>query len=82
MAIVTGSMDKTAKIWDLRSRSYDPIQTLDDARDSVLSVYVATYEIITGSVDGTVRTYDLRMGQLRSDVIGRALLVLGRLCSF
>ena len=56
-----------------RSRSFDPIQTLDDALDSVASIYVADYEIISGSIDKHVRTYDIRVGQLRVDAIGRTL---------
>jgi len=70
---VTGSFDTTAKIWDCRSRSFDPIQVLDEAKDSIDSVYVATLEIITGSRDGNIRTYDLRMGELRTDTIGHPI---------
>jgi mitogen-activated protein kinase organizer 1 len=33
--LVTGSYDKTVKIWDLKSHARTPIQTLSDFRDSV-----------------------------------------------
>jgi len=69
--LVTGSYDKSTKIWDLKSRSFDPVQVLDDARDSIESVCISNYEIITGSIDGCVRTYDIRAGRLKLDVLDR-----------
>jgi len=69
-ALVTASMDKTVKCWDMRSRSYEPIQTMEDAKDSVMALYIGTYEILAGSVDGCVRVYDVRLGQLRTDTLG------------
>ncbi|KZF20358.1 WD40 repeat-like protein [Xylona heveae TC161] len=68
--LVTGSVDSTVRIWDMKSQSIKPIQILSEARDSVTSIVVSDYEIITGSVDGRVRVYDLRMGTLNADVIG------------
>lgn len=47
------------------------IQVLDEARDAVQTLHVGSTYLMTGSVDGHVRTYDLRMGELRSDFIGR-----------
>ena len=29
--LVTGSYDKTVKIWDLKSNNYDPIQVLENS---------------------------------------------------
>lgn len=55
-----------------RSQNRSPIQVLDDARDAVQALHVSSGTIFTGSVDGHVRIYDLRMGQLRSDYLGRA----------
>ena len=57
-----------------RSRSAQnrqPIQALEEARDSVQALYVGSSRIMSGSVDGHVRTYDLRKGELRADYIGR-----------
>ena len=48
-----------------------PIQVLDDAKDAIQTVHVGPAQIVTGSVDGRVRTYDIRMGELRTDFIGR-----------
>ena len=44
---------------------------LEEARDAVQALHITHGTIMTGSVDGSVRTYDLRMGQLRTDFIGR-----------
>lgn len=76
-AIFSGSYDATVRIWDGRSWSHEPVQILNDAKDSVTCVKIVqnstTSEIITSSVDGNLRTYDLRMGQLRCDSIGEPI---------
>jgi len=71
--LVTGSYDATVRLWDLKSNSYEPIQILQDAKDSVASVDISTSEIITGSVDGCVRNYDIRRGKLFTDHIGHPI---------
>ncbi|XP_077460734.1 WD repeat domain-containing protein 83 [Stigmatopora argus] len=67
--ILSGSLDGTVRCWDTRSRKNEPIQVLDEARDSVSSLKVSKHELLTGSVDGRVRRYDLRMGQLYVDFL-------------
>lgn len=69
--IVSGSFDAKVMVWDVRSQSRSPIQTLQDARDSVtsLAIHPGLPEIVVGCVDGTVRTYDLRTGKKTEDVI-------------
>ncbi|GKY95527.1 hypothetical protein MPSEU_000514300 [Mayamaea pseudoterrestris] len=68
---MSASYDAMVKIWDGRSRSNEPIQTLKDAKDSVTDLHVvATSDhavIRASSVDGHVRSYDLRMGVIRTD---------------
>lgn len=68
--IATGSFDGTVRIWDMKSNSYKPIMTLDDAKDSITDVAVHDAEILATSVDGRVRSYDLRTGMCQADVIG------------
>ncbi|XP_070538797.1 WD repeat domain-containing protein 83-like [Ptychodera flava] len=69
--ILSGAIDSTVRIWDCRSRQMEPIQVLDEAKDSVTSIAVSDHEILTGSADGKIRRYDLRVGQLFADCVGK-----------
>ena len=68
--LVSGSYDKTVKVWDCRSRSIDAVQSMGDAEDSVSSVVVDVPFIYSASVDGRVRCYDVRRGKLTTDTLG------------
>ncbi|KAJ9365790.1 WD domain protein [Paecilomyces variotii] len=69
--VVSGSADTTINLWDAKSNSHKPIQTLTEATDTVSSLYVhmPTYSIAAGSYDGRVRIYDIRMGRTTVDVL-------------
>ncbi|RAL09200.1 WD40 repeat domain-containing protein [Aspergillus homomorphus CBS 101889] len=69
--VVSGSADTTINLWDCKSNSHKPIQTLTEARDTVssLHVHMPTYSIASGSYDGRVRVYDIRMGRTTVDVL-------------
>ncbi|CAF3689884.1 unnamed protein product [Adineta steineri] len=71
--IYSASIDGTVKIWDVKSRDYDPIQVLDDAKDSVTSISLGNNELLTTSLDQRVRIYDIRYGKLYEDYIGHNL---------
>jgi mitogen-activated protein kinase organizer 1 len=71
--VVTGSFDGTVKIWDLRSKSTQPIMTFNEARDAVSAVEVLGHRIYAGSVDGRVRVYDLASGMCETDVLGASV---------
>lgn len=68
--LITGSYDRTVKIWDCKSNTYDPIQSLDEAKDSISSIYISGFEIVSASIDGCVRKYDIRAGRLSTDNVG------------
>ncbi|XP_067948894.1 WD repeat domain-containing protein 83-like [Watersipora subatra] len=68
--LFSASVDGTCKAWDLRSRSYEPIQTLNEAKDNVTSVCITDSQILTGSADCCVRRYDIRIGFMYSDFLG------------
>ncbi|KAI5450846.1 hypothetical protein NCC49_002587 [Naganishia albida] len=73
--LVSGSFDSKVMLWDMRAQARLPIQTLQDARDSITSISIPPSsaggaEIVTGCVDGVVRSYDVRMGKLVSDTVG------------
>ncbi|KAK2875957.1 hypothetical protein FQN49_001499 [Arthroderma sp. PD_2] len=69
--VISGSADSDVKIWDTRSLTSKPIQTLTEASDTVssINVHLPTSSIITASYDGRIRTYDLRVGEVRVDVM-------------
>ena len=69
--IITGSYDRNIKIWDCKSNNYDAIQSMEDAKDSISSVFISNYEIVSSSIDGCIRKYDIRAGRLSTDHIGR-----------
>ncbi|EPZ34027.1 Glycoside hydrolase, family 37 domain-containing protein [Rozella allomycis CSF55] len=60
--VFSASYDATVRVWDLRSNNRQPIQILNEAKDSVSSVCVNDHEILTG-------TYDIRAGSLKDDNI-------------
>ena len=43
------------KIWDTRFRSQDPIQTMEECKDSVTSLDVSDHEILVGSANSRIR---------------------------
>jgi mitogen-activated protein kinase organizer 1 len=61
------------KMWDVKSREYEPVQVLDDAKDSVTSLSLGNNELLTTSLDQRVRIYDIRYGKLYEDYIGHNL---------
>ncbi|KAK3091435.1 hypothetical protein FSP39_019863 [Pinctada imbricata] len=71
--ILSGSTDNTVRIWDCKSRKLDPVQVMDEAKDSVTSIQVSDHEILTGSADGCIRRYDLRTGKMIKDCIGNSV---------
>ena len=68
---LTGSDDGTVKVWDLRSKSREPIQELTQFKDSVTSVSLresqSTTTIMAGCVDGKLYSFDIRNGGLITD---------------
>jgi mitogen-activated protein kinase organizer 1 len=77
--LIAGSYDAAVRLWDLRSFSKQPVQTLSDAKDSITSVhYVAgSADVCAASVDGHVRTYDVRRGECHTDRIDAAAASVG-----
>lgn len=71
--LLTASDDKTLKAWDLRSNMKDPIQVMDQFKDSVTCIDQTSSQnssqIGAGSVDGCVYAFDMRSGLLNIDNI-------------
>lgn len=73
--LISGSFDSKVMLWDMRAQTRVPIQTLQDARDSITSIAtpVGLAEVLVGCVDGCVRAYDLRAGKMVEDTIGASV---------
>ncbi|KAI0969740.1 WD40-repeat-containing domain protein [Xylaria arbuscula] len=74
--LVSGSLDTSVRIWDVRSGAPRPVQVLAEAKDAVTAVAAHGPEIVAGSVDGRVRTYDVRVGRCVTDVVGPSVTSL------
>ncbi|XP_027195497.2 WD repeat domain-containing protein 83-like [Dermatophagoides pteronyssinus] len=64
---VSGSLDGMVKIWDGKSNSREPIQVLDEAKDSISYLAITDHEIATVSLDHHLRRYDIRKGIMEAD---------------
>ena len=73
--LVSGGQDRSVRLWDLKSKNTNPIQILEDAKDSVSSLAIPRngYEVVTTSVDQRIRSYDLRMGKCFVDTMPAAV---------
>ncbi|KAI8633181.1 WD40-repeat-containing domain protein [Xylariaceae sp. FL1651] len=74
--LVSGGLDASVRVWDVRSGAPKPVQVLTDAKDSVSALAVHGAQIVAGSVDGRVRTYDVRAGRCVTDVVGPSVTSL------
>ena len=70
---MSGSYDRTLKIWDLRSSGHKPIQTISSFKDSVSCVNGSETSIFAGCVDGSVHVYDVRNGKETIDHMGASI---------
>ncbi len=68
--IFSGSIDGKVKIWDLRSRSFEPLQELDDFKDSITHIDISQDQILVSCLDKCVRMYDIRYGRMQCDFMG------------
>ena len=58
----------------VKSHTHDPVQVLDEAKDSINSIHLSsmTFQLVhvKDPMDGKLR-YDIRFGKLYTDTIGR-----------
>lgn len=66
--VVSGSDDRSVRLWDNKSRDGRPLMVLEDAKDGIACLTCWDKDIVTGSTDGRMRSYDIRMGKCLVDV--------------
>lgn len=71
--VVSGSRDNSVMLWDVRSKAFEPVQCLGEAKDSISSVRISDHEILSSSFDGKIRRYDIRVGEMYADYMGDAV---------
>lgn len=69
--VISGSIDGKVKFWDVRTRSYEPIQEIDDCKDSVTYIDLNAQQVLVSCLDKRVRLYDIRFGKMYCDFIGK-----------
>lgn len=74
--LVSGGLDASVRVWDVRSGAPKPVQVLAGAKDAISALAAHGPEIVAGSVDGRVRTYDVRAGRCVTDVVGPSVTSL------
>jgi mitogen-activated protein kinase organizer 1 len=68
--VASASMDRSVKMFDLRSRSSRPIQSLQVGKDGMTGLTIQDTQILCCSSDGTVHTFDVRTGDHIVDSTG------------
>lgn len=69
--LISGSDDRSVRLWDVKSRDPKPLMVLDEAKDGISCLAIPEnngVEILAGSIDGRLRAYDVRMGRCTVDV--------------
>lgn len=74
--LVSGGLDASVRVWDVRSGAPRPVQVLAGARDAISAIVAHGPEVVAGSVDGRVRAYDVRAGRCVTDVVGPSVTSL------
>jgi mitogen-activated protein kinase organizer 1 len=69
--LITGGYDRSVRIWDLRASSFEPLDTMSQFKDAVMSVQPVDSAIVCACVDGSVATFDVRRGACTWDFVGR-----------
>jgi mitogen-activated protein kinase organizer 1 len=73
---ISGSRDNTVQCFDIRTRAYEPIQTMKEAKDCITGLIVTEHKIVSSSLDGCIRFYDIRAGELTCDKIGESITAM------
>ena len=73
--LVTGSQDKTAKVWTLKTEKCECIGTLRGHTDYITCVFIEDVYVITGSGDSTIRKWNMGTCACEAVMVGHKLKV-------
>ena len=69
--VITGSADRSLKVWDISRTTYRQTTTLRHSSTSTcVAVASDSINVATGHMDGVVRFWDLRSGERRTNSSG------------
>jgi autophagy-related protein 16 len=73
-AVITGSADRSLKVWDISQKTYRQTTTLRHSSTSnCVDVGSDSFTAVSGHLDGGLRFWDLRTGERTADVSGTCL---------
>lgn len=61
--IVSGSMDATAKLWNIDDEQDPLIETFESHLDEITALHFSETTLVTGSADRTIRQWDMNCGR-------------------
>ncbi|XP_072177966.1 uncharacterized protein [Diadema setosum] len=73
--IVSGSSDKTIKVWNIRTNSPWSVQTLVGHSGTVRCLHLEGNRLVSGSTDCTIKVWDLSMQSSWSSIACRVTMV-------
>lgn len=75
-AVITGSADRSLKVWDISRKTYRQTATLRHSSTSnCVDVASDSFTAVSGHLDGGLRFWDLRTGERTADVSGKSLFI-------
>lgn len=73
--IVSGSSDKTIKVWNIRTNSPWSVQTLVGHSGTVRCLHLEGNRLVSGSTDRTIKVWDLSMQSSWSSIACRVTMI-------
>jgi mitochondrial division protein 1 len=61
--IVSGSMDATAKLWNIENEHQPLMETFESHLDEITALHFSETTLVTGSADRTIRQWDMNTGR-------------------
>lgn len=81
--VISGSADRSLKVWDIRARTYRQTVTLRHSSTcNCVDAGSNGVDVVSGHHDGGLRFWDVRTGERTMDIPGESFLVFPRSLSY